>query len=40
LFAGWRQELVTCRKLAPTARNYAAARLMAEAAAGVREQEK
>ncbi len=30
LFAGWRGELVTCRKFAPTARNYTAARLMAE----------
>jgi hypothetical protein len=30
LFAGWRQELATCRKFAPAARNYAAARLMAE----------
>lgn len=30
LFGGWREELATCRKFAPTARNYAAARLMAE----------
>jgi len=30
LFAGWAGELVTCRKFAPTARSYAAARLMAE----------
>ncbi|GAA4479346.1 site-specific tyrosine recombinase XerD [Rhodococcus olei] len=30
LFAGWRQDLVTCRKFAPTARNFAAARLMAD----------
>jgi integrase/recombinase XerD len=30
LFVGWRHELVTCRKYAPTARNYAAARLMAD----------
>jgi integrase/recombinase XerD len=30
LFAGWRGELATCRKFAPTARNYAAARLLAE----------
>ena len=30
LFAGWRAELATCRKFAPAARNYAAARLMAE----------
>jgi site-specific recombinase XerD len=29
LFAGWRSELATCRKFAPTARNYTAARLMA-----------
>ena len=25
LFAGWREELATCRKFAPAARNYAAA---------------
>jgi site-specific recombinase XerD len=30
LFGGWRGELATCRKFAPTARNYAASRLMAE----------
>jgi integrase len=30
LFAGWREELVTCRKFAPTARNYAVARLAAD----------
>lgn len=30
LFAGWRGDLATCRKFAPTARNYAAARLMSE----------
>ncbi|MCJ0907206.1 site-specific integrase [Rhodococcus sp. ARC_M6] len=30
LFAGWRQDLVSCRKFAPTARNFAAARLMAD----------
>jgi integrase/recombinase XerD len=30
LFGGWAEELVACRKFAPTARNYAAARLMAE----------
>lgn len=30
LFAGWRGELTTCRKFGPTARNYAAARLMCE----------
>ncbi|WP_329406793.1 site-specific integrase [Nocardia vinacea] len=29
LFACWRQELLGCRKFAPTARNFAAARLMA-----------
>jgi site-specific recombinase XerD len=29
LFAGWRGELATCRKFAPTARNFAAARVMA-----------
>lgn len=29
LFTGWRSELATCRKFAPTARNYAAAKLMA-----------
>jgi site-specific recombinase XerD len=28
LFAGWRGELASCRKFAPTARNFAAARLM------------
>lgn len=27
LFSGWREELVTCRKFGPAARNYAAARL-------------
>jgi integrase len=30
LFAGWRQDLATCRKFAPTARNYAVARLAAD----------
>jgi integrase/recombinase XerD len=30
LFAGWRQELVTCRKFAPSARNYMVARLSAD----------
>jgi hypothetical protein len=30
LFAGWRGELATCRKFGPTARNYAASRLMSE----------
>lgn len=28
LFSGWREELITCRKFAPTARNYVAAKLM------------
>jgi site-specific recombinase XerD len=37
LFAGWRQELSTCRKFAPAARNYAAARLMAEVGLRVNE---
>jgi integrase/recombinase XerD len=37
LFIGWRQELVTCRKFAPTARNYAAARLMADVGLRVNE---
>lgn len=30
LFTGWAEELVSCRKFAPMARNYTAARLMAE----------
>lgn len=30
LFAGWREEMATCRKFAPTARNYAVARLAAD----------
>lgn len=30
LCAGWREELVACRKFAPTARNYAVARLAAD----------
>lgn len=30
LFSGWAQELATCRKFAPTARNYTASRLMAD----------
>ncbi len=30
LFAGWRGELVTCRKFGPAARNYAVARLAAD----------
>jgi integrase len=30
LFAGWREELISCRKFAPAARNYAVARLAAD----------
>lgn len=30
VFAGWREELVTCRKFGPAARNYAVARLAAD----------
>jgi integrase len=37
LFAGWRQELTSCRKFAPTARNYTACRLMAEVGLRVNE---
>ncbi len=37
LFAGWRGELAECRKFAPAARNYAAARLMAETGLRVNE---
>jgi site-specific recombinase XerD len=37
LFAGWREELVTCRKFAPAARNYAAARLEADVGLRVNE---
>jgi integrase len=37
LFAGWREELASCRKFAPTARNYAAARLMGEVGLRVNE---
>jgi site-specific recombinase XerD len=37
LFTGWRGELVTCRKFAPTARNYVAARLMSEVGLRVNE---
>jgi integrase/recombinase XerD len=37
LFTGWAQELATCRKFAPTARNYAAARLMADVGLRVNE---
>src|SRR6266436_8594514 len=37
LFAGWREELVTCRKFGPAARNYAAARLKADVGLRVNE---
>src|SRR5216684_1624658 len=37
LFTGWREELATCRKFAPTARNYAAARLEADVGLRVNE---
>lgn len=37
LFSGWREELTSCRKFAPTARNYAACRLMAEVGLRVNE---
>lgn len=37
LFAGWREELASCRKFAPTARNYVAARLMSEVGLRVNE---
>ena len=37
LFTGWRTELTICRKFAPTARNYAAARLMADVGLRVNE---
>ncbi|MDQ2708152.1 MAG: site-specific integrase [Actinomycetota bacterium] len=37
LFLGWRQELATCRKFAPAARNYTACRLMAEVGLRVNE---
>jgi integrase/recombinase XerD len=37
LFAGWREELMSCRKFAPTARNFAAARLMADVGIRVNE---
>ena len=37
LFAGWRGELATCRKFAPAARNYAAARLEADVGLRVNE---
>ncbi|KAB8192864.1 tyrosine-type recombinase/integrase [Nonomuraea phyllanthi] len=37
LFAGWRSDLTTCRKYAPTARNYATAKLMSEVGLRVNE---
>jgi integrase len=37
LFAGWREELATCRKFAPAARNYAVARLEADVGLRVNE---
>jgi hypothetical protein len=37
LFAGWREELATCRKFAAAARNYAAARLEADVGLWVNE---
>jgi site-specific recombinase XerD len=37
LFTGWRQELATCRRFAPAARNYAASRLMADVGLRVNE---
>ena len=37
LFAGWREELATCRKFTPAARNYAAARLEADVGLRVNE---
>ena len=37
LFAGWREELATCRKFAPAARNYATARLEADVGLRVNE---
>lgn len=37
LFAGWREELSTCRKFAPAARNYTACRLMSEVGLRVNE---
>lgn len=36
-FAGWAQELGSCRKFAPTARNYTAAKLMADVGLRVNE---
>ncbi len=37
MFTGWRQELLTCRKFAPTARSYAACKLMAQVGLRVNE---
>jgi integrase len=37
LFTGWREELATCRKFAPAARNYTAAKLMSEVGLRVNE---
>ena len=37
LFAGWRGELMSCRKFAPAARNYTAARLIADVGLRVNE---
>jgi integrase/recombinase XerD len=37
LFAGWRQELVCCRKFAPSARDYVAAKLMSQVGLRVNE---
>jgi site-specific recombinase XerD len=37
LFAGWREELATCRKFGPTARNYVAAQLMSQVGLRVNE---
>jgi site-specific recombinase XerD len=37
LFSGWAAELATCRKFGPTARNYTAARLMADVGLRVNE---
>ena len=37
MFSGWRAELATCRKFAPAARNYAAARLEADVGLRVNE---
>jgi hypothetical protein len=34
LYAGWREELTSCRKFAPTARNYTVCRLMSQVGCG------